>query len=76
MPANHSITIVLSPNSILSTMGCIRKKNQGVFVKHYAPGGNQVQNAIFNFKVKVKAIRSLNLVSLERASLVEFECRI
>ena len=28
-------------------------KNQGVFVKHYAPGGSKVQKAIFNFKVKV-----------------------
>ena len=27
-------------------------KNQGVFVKHYAPGGNKVQKAIFSFKVK------------------------
>ena len=29
-------------------------KNQGVFVKHYAPGGNKVQKAIFSFNVKVK----------------------
>ena len=30
--------------------------NQGVFVKHYAPGGNKVQKAISSFKVKVKVI--------------------
>ena len=30
-------------------------KNQGVFVKHYAPGGNKVQKAIFSFKVKVRS---------------------
>ena len=28
-------------------------ENQGVFVKHYAPGGNNVQKAIFSFKFKV-----------------------
>ena len=44
-------------------------KNQGVFVKQYAPGDNKVPKAIFSFKVKVT--RSLTLVSLERASLVE-----
>ena len=32
------------------------EKNQGVFVKHYAPGGNEVQKAIFIFKVKVKNV--------------------
>ena len=31
-------------------------KNQGVFVKHYAPGGIKVQKAIFSLKVKVKVI--------------------
>ena len=52
------------------------KKNQGVFVKHYAPGGNKVQKAIFNFKVKVKVTRSITLVSFERASLMEYACQI
>ena len=52
------------------------KKNQGVFVKHYAPGGNKVQKAIFSFKVKVKVTRSFTLVSFERASLVEYVCQI
>ena len=47
-------------------------KNQGVFVKHYAPGGNKVQKAIFSFEVKVKVTRSLTLVSFERMSLVEY----
>ena len=37
-------------------------------MKHYAPGGNKVQKAIFNFKVMVKVTRSLTLVSLERVS--------
>ena len=46
-------------------------KNQGVFVKNYAAGGNKVQKAIFSFKVKVKVTRSFTLVSFERASLVE-----
>ena len=32
------------------------QKNQDVFVKHYAPGSNKVQKAIFSFKVKVKVI--------------------
>ena len=44
------------------------------FVKHYAPGGNKVQKAIFSFKVKVKVTRSLTFVSFERASLVEYDC--
>ena len=51
-------------------------KNQGVFLKHYAPGGNKVQKAIFSFKVKVMVTRSLTLVSFERASLVEYACHI
>ena len=50
--------------------------NQGVFVKHYAPGGNKVKKAIFSFKVKDKVTRSLTLVSFERASLVEYACQI
>ena len=45
--------------------GSARQKNQGVFVKHYAPGGNKVQKAIFCFKVKIKVTRSLTLVSLK-----------
>ena len=57
-------------------MTVCRDKNQGVFVKHYAPGGNKVQKAIFSFKVKVKVTRSLTLVSFERASLVEYACQI
>ena len=48
------------------------ERNQGMFVKHYAPGGNKVQKAIFSFKVKVKVTRSLTLVSFERASLLEY----
>ena len=52
------------------------KKNQGVFVKHYAPGGNKVQKAIFSYKIKVKVTRSLTLVSFERASLEEYACQI
>ena len=51
-------------------------KNQGVFVKHYAPGGNKVQKDIFTFKVKVKVTRSLTWVSFERVSLVEYACQI
>ena len=50
-------------------------KNQGVFVKHYAPGGNKVQKAIFSFRFKVKVTRLLTLVSFERASLVEYEAK-
>ena len=54
------------------------KTNQGVFVKHYmyAPWSNEVQKAIFNFKVKVKVTRSLTLMSFERATLVEYACQI
>ena len=44
-------------------------KNQGVFVKHYAPGGNKVQKAIFSFKVKVKVTRTLSFESFERWSM-------
>ena len=51
---------------------CRSLKNQGVFVKHYAPGGNKVQKAIFSFKVT----RSLTLVSFERVSLLEYACQI
>ena len=51
-------------------------KIQGVFVKHYAPGCNKVQKAIFSFKVEIKVTRSLTLVSFERASLVEYACQI
>ena len=54
--------------------GNMFKNNQGVFVKHYAPGGNQVQKAIFSFKVKVT--RSLTSVSFERASLEEYACHL
>ena len=54
----------------------VKGKNQGLFVKHYAPGGNKVQKAIFSFKVKVDVIRSLTLVSFERVSFVEYECQI
>ena len=54
----------------------LRYKNQGVFVKHYVPGGNKVQKAIFSFKVKVKVTMSLTLVPFERASLVEYACQI
>ena len=42
----------------------------------YAPGGNKFQRAIFSFKVKVKVTRSLTLVSIERASLVEYACQV
>ena len=42
----------------------------------YAPGGNKVEKAIFSFKVKVKVTRSLTLVSIERASLVQYACQI
>ena len=55
---------------------CVKKKNQGMFVKHYAPGSNKVRKAIFSFKVKVKPTRSLTLVSFERVSLVEYACQI
>ena len=54
----------------------LQLKNQGVFVKHDAPGGNKVQKDIFSFKVKVKVTKSLTLVSFERASLVEYACQI
>ena len=54
----------------------VKVKNQGVFVKHYAPGSNKVQKAIFSFKVKVKVTRSLTSMSIERASLVEYACQI
>ena len=30
-------------------------KNQGMFVKHYAPDGNKVQKSILSFKIKVNA---------------------
>ena len=49
---------------------------QGVFVKHYSMPRNKVQKAIFSFKVKVKATRSLTLVSFDRKSLVEYACQI
>ena len=49
-----------------------KTKNEGVFVKHYAPGGNKVQKVIFSFKVKVKVTWSLVLMSFERASLKEY----
>ena len=50
-------------------------KNQGVFVKHYAPRGKS-EKAIFSIKVKVKVTGSLTFVSLERASLVKYACKI
>ena len=40
----------------------------------YAP--NKVQKATYSFKDKVKVTRSLNLVSFERVSLVEYTCPI
>ena len=51
-------------------------KNQGAFVKHYAPISNKVQKSIVSFKVKVKVTRSLTLVSFERAPLMEYACKI
>ena len=36
-----------------------------MFVKHYAPGGNRVQKAIFSVKVQVKVTGSLTLVSFK-----------
>ena len=40
-----------------------------VFVKHYAPGDNNLSlKAIFSTKVKVKVTRSLTLASFERAT--------
>ena len=52
------------------------QKNQCVFVKHYAPGGNKAQQAILSLKVKVKVKMSLALVSFERVSLVEYARQI
>ena len=46
------------------------------FVKYYVPVGNKVKKAIFSVKVKVKVRRSSNLLSFERASLVEYACQI
>ena len=51
-------------------------KDQGVFVKHYAPVATESEKAIFSTKVKVKVTRSLSLVSFERASLFEYACQI
>ena len=65
---------VLLGTILTSIEGRTGNKNQGVFVKHYAPGGNKFQKAILIFKVKVKVTRSLTLVSFERASLVEHAC--
>ena len=48
--------MTLAPQTYLSWLA----KNQGVFVKHYAPGCNKVQKAILSFKVT----RSLTLVSI------------
>ena len=33
-------------------------------MKHYAPGGNKVQKAIFSFKVLAKVTRSLMMIDL------------
>ena len=52
----------ISPNFITE---CSEIKNQCVFVKTYAPGGNKVQEAIFIFNVKVKVTRSLTLCHLK-----------
>ena len=40
------------------------------------PAATKSKKAIFRAKVKVKATRSLTLVSLERASLVKYACQI
>ena len=63
------VLVSTKPENIIS-------KNQGVFVKHYAPGGNKSEEAIFSMKVKVKVTRSLTLVSFERTSLFEYACQI
>ena len=63
-----SRAMTLAPQTYLSWLA----KNQGVFVKHYVPGGNKVQKAILSFNVT----RSLTLVSFTRASLVEYACQI
>ena len=49
------------------------KYKQEVFAKYYPP--TKSEKAIFSVKVKVKVTKSLNLVSIERASLVEYECK-
>ena len=74
--------VSLSPLSLLLTwnwtkgneweIGIHTEKNQGVFAKHYAPGGNKVEKAIFSFKVKVKVTRSLTLGSFERVCVLVF----
>ena len=46
------------------------------FVKYYAPSGNKVNKGIFSVKVTVKVTRSSNLLSFERALLVEYACQI
>ena len=54
----------------------VEVKNQGVFVKHYAPAATESKQAIFSTQVKVKVTRSSTLVSFERALLVEYACQI
>ena len=45
-------------------------------IKYYVPVDNKVKIAIFSVKVTVKVRRSLNPLSFERASLVEYACQI
>ena len=79
-----------SPTELQSGLWCtvsaVEKYNRTLYIKQksrgvcetleYAPGGNEVEKAIFSFKVKVKVIRSLTLVSFVRASLVEYACQV
>ena len=53
-----------------------KPSKQDVFVKHYAPVETKSKKSILSLKVKVKVPRSLTLVSLERASLVEYAYQI
>ena len=50
------------------------KDKQDVFVKTFALGKSE--KGIFSVKVGVKVTRSLTLVSIERASLIEYAYQI
>ena len=38
-----------------------RHKNKGVFVKHYAPGGNKVQKSYFQFQGQSQGYKDIDL---------------
>ena len=74
-PPIHSVRLTVNYLFVLASNIKVYLKHDE-FVKYYAPAGNKVKKAFFRVKVTVKVTSSSNLLSFERASLVEYLCQI